>query len=93
MTSEENKNKYVWFKAKHFGWGWYPSSWEGWLVMLVWIGLNLKVFLQIDKSSHSSSDTLIAFSLPFIISTIILIAICYKKGEKPKWSWSWKKEN
>ena len=20
----------LWFKAKLYGWGWYPCSWEGW---------------------------------------------------------------
>ncbi len=82
-----NESKKIWFKAKNYGWGWQPSSWQGWLVLLVFIGFNIKIFWLIDRSSHSVSDTLINFVLPFILSTVILIIICYFKGEKPKWRW------
>lgn len=82
----EEKKK-LWFKRKLYGWGWTPSSWEGWLTLLVYLGILYFFFIKIDTNSHSVSDTLIGFALPFIILTSILIFICYKKGEKPKWQW------
>ena len=84
---ENSNDKKIWFRAKNYGWGWYPVSWQGWLVMLVWIAFLVKIFIKADLASHSGSDTLINFAIPFIVSTIIFLAICYKKGEKPEWRW------
>jgi hypothetical protein len=83
----EQPEKY-WFKAKTYGWGWgLPSSWQGWVVLLLYIIFNIKFFRSIDHVSHSGSDTLMNFFLPFILSTVILMIICYLKGEKLGWRW------
>ncbi len=29
-----------WFKAKNYGWGWYPATWQGWLILAGFIYLN-----------------------------------------------------
>ncbi len=75
----ENKN--LWFKAKKHSWGWYPVSWQGWLVFIIYLVLLLDIFLSIDAYSHSVSDTLIAFSLPLIVLSCLFFIICYAKGE------------
>ncbi len=80
-----DKNK-LWFKAKMYGWGWTPVSWEGWVVLLLYVVGMILQFRTIDAISHSGSDTLINFAIPFIINTIFLLIICYCRGEKPKWS-------
>ncbi len=80
-------SKNYWFKAKKYGWGWYPATWEGWLVMGIYIAALVWQFKDIDQSSHSASDTLIGFVIPFVISTVALFLVCYLKGEKPKWRW------
>ena len=79
--------KKFWFKAKNYGWGWMPSSWQGWLVLVMYFIFNIRVFRSIDSLSHSNSDTLMNFSLPFFLSTVILVIICYVTGEKPEWRW------
>ena len=33
---QQKPEKKLWFRAKCYGWGWYPCSWEGWLVILIW---------------------------------------------------------
>ena len=76
-----------WFKAKLYGWGWVPVKWQGWFVLAIFIILVLLNFFRIDSTSHSASDTLINFIPQTIILALILIAICYKKGEKPRWQW------
>lgn len=83
-NKKENK---LWFKAKRFGWGWTPCSWEGWVVLLLYLNAIVPQFLFIDDNSHSVSDTLINFALPFISLTIFLLIICYLKGERPSWRW------
>lgn len=84
---EQNINKKIWFRRKLYGWGWMPITWQGWLVTLVYVAMLIRIFLNIDKNSHSVSDTLIGYFLPFVLLTIILIIICYKTGEKPRWQW------
>lgn len=79
--------KRIWFKAKRYGWGWQPLTWEGWLTMVVWIGVNVWWFIRVDHLQHSGSDTLINVAPVFIVSTLILLGICYIKGEHPHWHW------
>ena len=74
------KNK-LWFKAKEYGWGWYPSTWQGWIVILIWVLIFAIILVNINESNPVFNFLLIA------ISVIILIYICYKKGEKPSWRW------
>lgn len=80
-------DKKLWFKAKRYGWGWTPSSWQGWLVLVVYLAAACSVFRYTDMTSHSGSDTLIGFFLPFIGLTTLLLVVCYLKGEKPGWHW------
>lgn len=84
-----NKNK-LWFKAKMYGWGWTPISWEGWAVLALYItavGIHAR---NIDLYVYSTHDTLVNFTLPFVINTIFLLIICYCRGEKPRWRWNGK---
>lgn len=87
-----NSPKKLWFKRKTYGWGWVPVSWEGWLVVFVYIALLVKMSLQINSTAHSGSDALIAFAVPFVVSTLVLIGACYWKGETPKWMWGEEKD-
>jgi len=75
----------LWFKRKRYGWGWPPSTWQGWLVIAVYTALvcGYPAVFGADKNS---------FSMPvFIVITCLLTAglffICIKKGEKPHWTW------
>ena len=62
-------------------------SWQGRLTIAIYLLVLLSVFRKIDVNSHSVSDTLIGFFLPFVIITAIFIAICVLKGEKASWRW------
>jgi hypothetical protein len=68
-----------WFRAKRYGYGWgWPATWQGWLVTIVWLlGVAAGIPLAI-------------FSLPLFILWMILLvagilAVCFAKGEPPKW--------
>ena len=37
MTNIKLEKSKLWFRAKNYGWGWYPCSWEGWTVLLIWV--------------------------------------------------------
>lgn len=81
--------KGYWFKRKLYGWGWTPARWQGWVVILVYVGLVFLFALTIDESSPVD-EVVFTFILPMVLLTITLIRICYKKGEKPRWQWGLK---
>lgn len=69
-----------WFRAKRYGWGWgLPATWQGWLVFLVWIaGFVLAIRYLIPRNFY--------VHLAFAVAMVgLLLAICYKKGEPPRW--------
>lgn len=73
-----------WFPAKKFGWGWGPPvTWQGWAFMLVWLAI-LGVGLIVLVSRHESLGWLLLY--PLLMSVVMLI-VCYWKGEPPKWRW------
>lgn len=76
-----------WFKAKLYGWGWTPARWWGWVVLFVFIIIIFFNFFRINSDSHSASDTLINFVPQTALLFLILIFICWKTGEKPRWQW------
>ena len=82
---KDNPQRY-WFKAKLYGWGWDPATWQGWLVVLVHIGAITLFALTIDKNS-SAREVFFTFILPVFLLTATLLRICYKKGERPRWQW------
>ncbi len=81
------KEKKLWFRAKRFGWGWYPVSWEGWGILLMYVFSVVSDFVHVDNHSHSGSDTLIGWSPHFFILTVFLIIICDARGEEAHWRW------
>ena len=85
-----NKNK-LWFKAKMYGWGWYPISKEGWGVLALYVTAVWINVRNTDIYSNSPTDTLINIVIPFVVNTVYLLIICYCRGEKPKWRWAEKK--
>ncbi len=90
---KDNPNHY-WFKSKLFGWGWTPARWQGWLVMAVFL---VYVFWESSKlpanGENVPSDILLSFYIKLGISILILLLICFLKGEKPRWQWGFPKEN
>jgi hypothetical protein len=82
--------KNFWFKAKNYGWGWHPATWQGWLITLGYVVVAVLVARGADSASPSASDTLYGVTLPLVVLTAALIAVCWKTGEKPEWRWGGK---
>jgi len=79
-----------WFKAKLYGWGWTPATWQGWLIIVVYVALVSALAITREESIPGNPDSgsnFLTFALPMIVLTALLIYICYKKGEKPRWQW------
>ena len=75
--------KKYWFPAKRYGWGWgWPSSWQGWVVLCTFIAL---VALG---SFVFPPDKQLGLYLAYVGAlSVLLIAICWLKGEPPRWRW------
>lgn len=85
------ENNKLWFRAKRYGWGWVPSSWQGWLITLlyiaglVWSGFRAGILAA--GASEPNTYFFTQYIAGVIALTVIMIAICYRKGEKPGWHW------
>lgn len=80
-------NDKLWFKAKTYGYGWTPNTWQGWIVILLYV-LTLTGFcVNIRTMSDGDGNLLVNFVFPFFGFTTLLIIVCYLKGEKPRWRW------
>ncbi len=76
------KNKKLWFKAKWYGWGWYPCTWQGFTITLLSILIFVFAWTRIMQGKEIITNSLI-----IILDFIALFITCYKKGEKPRWRW------
>lgn len=77
------RSKGYWFSAKTHGWGWgLPSRWQGWVAYGVSAILLAAAFFVFPPTRHL---------IPFIVSTfavaLLLVAVCWLKGEPPRWRW------
>jgi hypothetical protein len=77
----------LWFKNKRYGWGWTPATWQGWLVLVIFLALIIGNVLRLDAARLSTSDALMNILPQNALLVLILILICYRTGEKPRWRW------
>ncbi len=88
--ARDNPKRY-WFKAKWYGWGWVPVTWEGWVVVAVFVLILLANGLRLDAAAtdarEPASTDLMLFFGTLTISVVALLWICMKTGEKPRWNW------
>lgn len=73
----------LWFKRTRYGWGWTPTNWKGYAVMVVYLLLTCAYpFSQGRFDWQEYEPEYLAYV--GVLSVVVLI-ICYKKGEKLKW--------
>ena len=73
----------LWFKAKTFGWGWGPAlTWQGWLVYAAYLALVAASAARFPPTRDS-----MAFFASLTGLTVVLLCICWWKGEEPRWRW------
>lgn len=77
---EETKAKNYWFKRRRYGYGWFPTTWQGWAV----IGVYLVGMIAIATAAEENPSVVILF---LILLTAGLLTVTYQKGPKPKWRW------
>src|SRR5881296_2297841 len=71
-----------WFPAKRYGWGWGPpKTWQGWLFLTVWLAVIL------PASPYLAGRSFPLFLVFFAVMIIVLLTVCYLKGEPPRLRW------
>ncbi len=84
MTSPEHERMTsdFWFPAKRFGWGWGPPiRWQGWAVLAGSLAATLAAMLAL-LPAHLGAFLIVALGI-----MLLLLIICYAKGEPPRWRW------
>lgn len=72
-----------WFPAKRYGWGWgLPACWQGWVVLAAYVASLACVAYFIPPAKDTA-----LFLAGAATPTAILIAVCWLKGEPPRWRW------
>ena len=79
----------LWFKAKTYGYGWTPATWEGWVVIATYLVLHLTAVWGLSYWLQFGPHRLIigAFITFIVLNTGALVYVSYKKGEPARWRW------
>jgi hypothetical protein len=71
-----------WFPAKRYGWGWgLPTAWQGWVVMALFACLLVAGAAALAAGPFAAYCGLLC---------VLLVAVCWVKGEPPRWRWGGK---
>ncbi len=77
-----NDGRRYWFPAKRYGWGWGPPTcWQGWVILAGWLVAMVTATILL-MPRH-----LLAFLSINLVMAVLLMLICYWKGEPPRWRW------
>ncbi len=82
-----------WFIPRSYGWGFEPTTWQGWLTVVIFIGLifiSLYINNIFDKNTITIKN-IIAVFFDYAILITALIYFCLSKTEG-KVQWNWGKE-
>lgn len=97
MSKSKRKPRALWFRAKTYGWGWFPISWQGWAITVLYAVLFTLAFLVFFGWVGAATEARvgfrdIAFGVLEFLAVIVLLSyslfrICSRYGEKPRWRW------
>ncbi len=76
----------LWFKRKTYGYGWTPATKEGWMVIGVYALCIIAAGMYFMSGTPSLRETVL-FALSVMCASAVLIVVCVKKGEIPRWQW------
>lgn len=81
-----------WFKAKLYGWGWTPATWQGWIAVLMFVLFLLWNARLLTNTVEPTNEELLTFFARLLVGLILLLVITYKTSEKPHWHWGLPKD-
>ena len=79
-----------WFRQKHYGFGATPSTWQGWIFVIVGTACLVALVMAADFTRNDGwRFWLIALGLPLVVVPGVLIAHAKTEGG---WHWRWGKD-
>ncbi len=84
-----------WFRPKYFGYGLSPISWQGWLSILIFVGI-LYISAYVNGFTDTQASTLPTSrdELRFLLDILVFVSlfmIFAKDKTDGKIKWNWKK--
>ncbi len=77
----------LWFKAKRYGYGWYPSTWQGAAILGLYLFDVLGQWFYFAPTTGIDSSATIYYVLETLGLTVLLIILCALTGEKARFRW------
>ncbi|PVX76365.1 hypothetical protein [Paraburkholderia unamae] len=83
MKEDMTRADGYWFRAKRYGWGWgLLLTWQGWVTLAAYVVLVCLVAVFFEPHAHP-----FVFAALLVVLTLALTAVCWLKGEPPRWRW------
>jgi uncharacterized membrane protein YhaH (DUF805 family) len=83
MSNGDNNTQKYWFPANRYGWGrGMPSAWQGWVILIVYTGTIVAGAFIFPPQEERT-----LFIILTVVLTLILIVVCWGKGQPPRWRW------
>ena len=83
MSNNDTDTKNYWFRAKRYGWGWgLPLTWQGWMILIVYTVMIIAGIIIFPPE-----EKLPLFICWVVGFSIMILVICWIKGEPPSWRW------
>jgi MFS superfamily sulfate permease-like transporter len=76
-----------WFIRKTYGYGWTPATWQGWMVIGVFVLLLILLSQTTERMPGGIEENWLSYLLQVVGLTCLLLAITAAKGEQPRWQW------
>ena len=76
------KPKKIWFVPKKHGWGFTPSTWQGWTATVIFISIVVINAFRIDDVSQSVSDVLLTFVPQTLFLMLLFVGFCMEHSER-----------
>jgi hypothetical protein len=62
-----------WFKRKRYGWGWTPTTWQGWAVVVALVAaVAVAGFALGDRPSTGALVAYVAFVAVAVVAVVLL---------------------
>jgi len=78
-----------WFKQRRYGMGATPTTWQGWVLVLVFLAIVIACMGVVFASgaNNSPAGAIAAFAV-LVIATIATVWVSWRKTEGG-WRWRW----
>jgi len=82
-----NKSTKYWFKRRRYGYGWTPATYEGWLILGIYLVIVAIATTAVNTSPNRTAGDEAIFLVGILAATLCLVGTAITKGPQPKWRW------